>query len=109
MKLIEGLKIENLQKAKKRLKDVKGFYTHLTMYFLINITVSSIIIISGYSGSDFFGGSPFNIGTFAFWFLWGIAILIHAIQVFYLNSRFGDAWEQRQMKKFLDEQEGDKI
>lgn len=104
MESVEDNKAKKLLKAKKRVETIKGFYIHLTLYFFINIMVSSVIIISGFNGSTFFGGSPFNIGTFASWVLWGIGIFIHAVYVFYVNPIFSKDWEQRKIQKYMEEE-----
>ena len=40
----EYLKEQQYLNAKKRVKEIKGFYSHLLIYILINIFISGIII-----------------------------------------------------------------
>lgn len=105
MELIENSNAKKLLRAKKRVENLKGFYTHLTVYLFINTMVSSTIIISALNGSDFFGGSPFNVGTFASWFFWGIGLAFHAIKVFGAFSFFGKEWEERKIEEYLNNEE----
>ncbi|MDA8761988.1 2TM domain-containing protein, partial [Flavobacteriaceae bacterium] len=47
----EFLKEQQYLNAKKRVKEIKGFYSHLVIYMIINIFISGIIIF-GLTYSD---------------------------------------------------------
>lgn len=88
-----------LQRAKKRVEEIKGFYIHLTVYLIINIF---IVVLLGFvqGGQDRFVLTWPNLGT---GFFWGIGLAIHGIRVFRFNPFFGKEWEQRQIQKFIEE------
>lgn len=49
---------EKLERAKEKIKQLKGFYVHLTVYVLVNVfIVGSVIYNSGWDGF-------LNIGTY---------------------------------------------
>lgn len=78
-------------KAKKRVKEIKGFYTHLAVY-LLNIPV--IIFVN----------LKFSPQFHWFWFSalgWGVAIVIHALVTF-SNSFFSKDWEERKIKEIME-------
>lgn len=75
----------NRKDAKKRIKDLKGFYAHLTAYASVNLFLMAVNLITG---SDFW------------WFVfpllgWGIGLAIHAATVFWI----GREWEARKMEE----------
>jgi hypothetical protein len=102
-------------KAKKRLEDEKGFYTHLTVYIVINI----VLLFFMSKLTAFIGADP-NDPDFKNWklwntfltpILWGIALLGHGLWVFkekfflkkfFKKSIFSKDWEDRKIKEFMD-------
>ena len=82
---------ELYEKARKRVEEKKGFYTHLAVYIVINILL--VIIWAFPSG----GGPP--------WFLfplggWGIGLLFHFLGVFVFSKQTG--WDRREMEKEVE-------
>jgi hypothetical protein len=88
------LKEQRYLKAKKRVKDIRGFYVHL----VVNITSIIIIITVNLLFSPQFHW---------FWFaVIGIVIaqLIHAVVVFgFPQFGMGKDWEQEKIKQFMDQ------
>jgi hypothetical protein len=84
------------QNAKKRVEALKGFYTHLTVYVLVNLLLFAINVVT----------SPDNL--WFYWPLlgWGIAVALQAVRVFGKGGRFGAEWEKRKTNKLM-EQEGE--
>ena len=94
---------EKLQKAKKRVEELKGFYIHLTVYLVINAFIMVNILIRSWSGGDTF----WQFGTFFTPFFWGIGLAFHAAHVFNYNPILGKKWEERQIKKYIEKDERD--
>ncbi len=99
------------EKAKKRVEELKKFYTHVRVYIVINIL---ILLLRG-SLLDFLMGKTdtYNPG-FSHWidlnvlltpFLWGIGLLIHGICVYRYKFSFLKDWEERQIRKFMEEED----
>ena len=87
---------KKVKEVKKRVKELKVFYTSLTTYICVNIGLFLIDFIT----------SP---GSFWFYWVsifWGIAIGIQAEKVFVLKGRFlGKEWEKRKLKEFMEEKQ----
>ncbi len=83
-------------KAKKRVKEIKGFYVHLAV-FLLN---TPLIITVNLLVSPYFHW---------FWFSvlgWGAAIGIHAFVTFN-GALFGKDWEERKIKELMNKNYND--
>lgn len=89
---------EKLKRAKKRIKELKGFYTHLTIYVLINGFIFVNILISNHYNS----GEFWRWENFATLFFWGIGLAFHAVRVFGFNPLFIKNWEERQIRKYME-------
>ena len=61
------------------------------------------IMSSGASFSE----ALFNFGTFSTPFFWGIGLAFHAAKVFGYSPFFSKDWEQRQISKYVEEEERD--
>ena len=86
-------KDEKLERAKKRVEDKKGFYTHLSVYLSVG-TFFFVMNILTWSGE--------------FWFFfpllpWGIGLLIHYFTTFGLpfSKILSADWEEEQLTKEL--------
>lgn len=83
-------------KAKQRVADIKKFYTSLLFY---------VIFICALAGLNYYVN-----GLRHPWFLWaafgwGIGLLFQAINVFKWNPFLGRNWEERKMKKYMEDEE----
>lgn len=83
-------------KAKKRVNEMKGFYTNIMMY---------IIFISALAGLNYYVNELRHP-----WFLWaafgwGIGLFFQAIKVFGWTPLMGRDWEERKLKQFMEEEE----
>ena len=86
------------ERARKRVEDIKGFYTHLTVYVLVNLGLLTLNLLT----------SP-N----ALWFYWpllgwGIGVAAHAASVFGPGLMWGPEWEERKIKELMDKDHSDR-
>lgn len=99
---------ESYNIAYRKVKRIKGFYSHLKVYIIVNV----IIIISSVNRN--FIGNHFEVRSLQDWqiystaFYWGIALVIHAFSVFGRDIFFGDDWEQRKIREFMAKEAQDK-
>lgn len=94
---------QNYIKAKKRVKDIKGFYIHLTVYIIINIFISGVIIYGLMVSGDSFTQAFSNFGVYSTWLFWGIGMFFHWLGVFGFKSiGFGRDWEERKIKEMME-------
>lgn len=75
----------NTEQARKHIRNLRGFYTHLGAYVAVNLF---LVMVNLVTSSEFF------------WFLfpmfgWGIGLSIHAVVVFLAGS----GWEARKMEQ----------
>jgi hypothetical protein len=95
---------ESYNIAYRKVKRIKGFYSHLRVYIIVNI----IIIITSLNGNFFTGGIDthrlFELHTYSTAFYWGIALLIHAFSVFGRDLFFSDDWEQKKIREYMDKE-----
>ena len=91
------------ERAEKKVKELKGFYTHLMVYLFVNIMVSVVITVSRMYSGDSFIEAFWDFGTLSTWLFWGIGVLFHGLKVFSYNPFFNKEWEERQIQKYLDE------
>lgn len=98
------------KRAKKKVEELKGFYIHFTVYVLINIMISTVIIVAQVHDGTGIVDAIFNFGTISTWLFWGIGVFFHATKVFQYNPFFNKNWEEKQIKKFMeqDRQEAEK-
>lgn len=85
--------------AYKRVKKVKGFYTHAIVYVVINI----MITIANVQDLDP-GESYFQMHNFFTAFFWGIGLLAHGLSVFLPNFILGNNWEEKKINEFLEKE-----
>jgi len=79
--------------AQKRVKRIKGFYTHLSIYCVI---IPVIIFVN----------LKYEPHFHWFWFSlcgWGIGLFFHWFSVFGLNLvGLGKNWEEKKIKEFMN-------
>ena len=80
------------QKAKERVETIKGFYIHLIVYVLVNLMLFTINMIASPGG---------------LWFIWplmgwGIAIVLHAVGVFF--GTLGSGWEEKKIAELMNKE-----
>ena len=80
------------QKAKKRVRELRGFYTHLGIYVAVNALLFLINIAT----------SPHVL--WFYWPLggWGIGVAMHAVRVLGFGRWFGPEWEEKKIKEMME-------
>ncbi|MGB0891403.1 MAG: 2TM domain-containing protein [Flavobacteriaceae bacterium] len=90
-------------RAKKRVEDLKGFYTHLAVYVAVNLFISITRIVQESKDGFTIAETLSDFGTFAIWIFWGIGVLFHGLKTFGFNFLMGKDWEERKIKEYLKE------
>lgn len=86
-----------LDRAKRRVKKIKGFYSHLLVYVVINIMI--VIVNINNLGP---GESYFQYKNFFTLFFWGLGLAVHGLSVFLPNMVLGKNWEERKIKEIME-------
>ena len=95
-------KEQKLERAKKQVAELKGFYIHLAVYLAVNFMITASKIIRNLINGESFSEAFWDFGTFAAWLFWGVGLLFHGLKVFSGSSFFGKDWEERQIHKYMD-------
>lgn len=85
------------QEALKRVRKIKGFYSHLLVYIVVNIM---IIVVNIQNLSP--GESYFQYKNFFTAFFWGIGLVAHGFSVFLPQWFLGSNWEERKIKELME-------
>ena len=85
--------------AKKRVKKLKGFYSHLTIYVLVNLLIVFINIQDLKPGESYF-----QYKNFITLFFWGIGLAVHGLSVFVPQFVLGKDWEERKIRELMDKE-----
>ena len=91
------------QQALKRVKRIKGFYTHLMVYIVIN---AMLIIVNGINADvnyHFWRYKTFNTALF-----WGVGLAAHGLSVFLPSMVIGKDWEERKIKELMEKEKQNK-
>ena len=85
---------ERYYQAQKRVKEIREFYEHLTVFLICNpiVMVVNLMTSPGY-----------------LWFLWcvfgwGFAIVMHGLKVFRVSPVFNKEWEDRKIREILEKE-----
>lgn len=91
-------------RAKKRVEKLKGYYSHLMVYIIINTIISFFRVKSDIDGGDGFFEALWDPNNYTLWFWWGIGIAFHTYGVFGSRLLFMNKdWEERKIKEYMDE------
>lgn len=80
--------------AQKRVKKLKGFYIHATVYVLVNLFIIADNVKKGMDLSDMN-----NYWTAIFW---GVGLLGHGLSVFLPTFILGKNWEEKKIKELME-------
>ncbi|WP_343913921.1 2TM domain-containing protein [Aquimarina litoralis] len=98
-------------RAKKRVAEERGFYTHATVYVVMNIIIFIFKIqIGDYVNSERYNDFlPWNVVSTPV--LWGIGLLGHGLWTFrhknglgklFNRSIFSKEWEEKKIEEFMN-------
>ena len=90
--------IEKYNKAKKRIKELKEFYSHLASYLVV---IPFLIFINLYF-------SPKHIWFYWPMLGWGIGLFFHALGVFNIFPFFGKDWDDKKIKEIMEKEKNTK-
>ena len=91
------------QEALKRVKKLKGFYTHSIVYIFINILIFFLNVKNLEQGESYFQYKNFMTA-----FFWGIGLLAHALSTFLPYFILGKDWEERKIKELMEKEKANK-
>ncbi|PVW15706.1 2TM domain-containing protein [Marixanthomonas spongiae] len=93
------------ERARKKVEEIKGFYTHLSIYLVINglmLVAATGVFQDSFMPIHFPDWSYFTTPVF-----WGLAVFIHWFYVFRSPINPFKNWEERKIKQFMEEEENE--
>ncbi len=88
---------KRLDLAKKRVKRIKGFYSHTLVYIVINLMIVVINVQDLEPGESYF-----QYKNFFTLFFWGIGLTVHGLSVFLPDFILGQNWEEKKIKEIME-------
>jgi hypothetical protein len=86
------LSSKKYDRAKKQVEELKGFYIHFSIYLIM----VPVFIYLNYISTSF----PWALFPIVGW---GAGVIGHAMEVFGYNPFLGKGWEERQIRKYMNE------
>ena len=86
---------EKLAQAQRKVKCIKGFYIHATVYIFVNIFIIGSCYIEDPQSINTL--DPYMTALF-----WGIGLVAHGFSVFGRDFIFGQNWEEKEIQKILN-------
>ena len=83
----------------KRVKRIRGFYTHAIIFGVVNCMFVVINIQNLNPGESYFKFQ--NLMTLTFW---GLGLLAHGLSVFLPTFILGQNWEARKIKELMEKE-----
>jgi hypothetical protein len=91
---------KRLERVRKRVESIKGFYKHFAVYLLVNIVALVYSWFRLESGEEFF-----TLGNFSMTIFWGIGVVFHAAGVFGSNIFLSSNWEDRKIRELMEKEQ----
>ncbi|MDO9539126.1 MAG: 2TM domain-containing protein [Methanocalculus sp.] len=82
------------QRARREVKRLKAFYSHLFVYILVNIMLIAINLIT----------SPQYLWFYWVTIFWGIFVIWNFIILRYKIPLFSDEWEERKIQEIREKE-----
>ena len=88
---------DRYRRARRRVREIRAFYLHLTIFVAVNILLHLINFVA----------SP--TVYWAFWplFGWGIGVLAHGLATYRWMPFIGKEWEERKIRELMDKDRRD--
>lgn len=90
---------DKVKRARERVRRIKGFYSNVITFFLVNILLLVVNLVT----------NPYNLWFYWVTLIWGVVLIIQAINIFTIRDRFlGEEWEERKTRELLDKENKNK-
>jgi hypothetical protein len=106
----EKIRFEKYMQARKRVDAIKAYYAHLILYVIASIALLSLktsilefFVSKGLTDPGSHRWLAWNIIFIPI--VWGMILLGYGIYLFLLKPGFFKNWEQRQLRKYLEEED----
>ena len=97
MEIIKDKNDIQYREARRRVKKLKGFDTHLAIYVLVNLLIVFINIQDLKPGESYF-----QYKNFITLFFWGIGLVAHGLSVFVPQFVLRQDCEERKIREIME-------
>ncbi|UCG30026.1 MAG: 2TM domain-containing protein [candidate division WOR-3 bacterium] len=85
---------DSYERARKRVEELRSFYSHLYVYLAVNAGLFLLNILT----------SPRHLWFYWPLICWGIGLAIHGLSVFGTQKMLGKDWEERKIKELMEKE-----
>nr|WP_297785666.1 2TM domain-containing protein [uncultured Allomuricauda sp.] len=98
------------ENAEKRVKELKGYYSHITIFVIVNgiLLFLKTGVLNSLLPEAFPKESHFYDWIYSNVLLWALILALHTVFILRHRFTFFKTWEERQIQKYMDE-DRDKI
>lgn len=103
--------MEKFIKARNRVDNIKRFYAHLVLFIFANgllllfkDRIVDYAVSKGFNDPGFINWVSWNIYFIPI--LWGLVLLVSGLYLFRFKGNFLKRWEERQIEKYMHEDDG---
>ena len=100
---------QRYERARKRVEALKGFYGHLQAFIMVNLVlIAGRYLVPYFLELPDLGAEGWRWVDINIWLtplIWGIALAIHALVVFRYKMSFLKEWEERKIRRIMEEEE----
>jgi hypothetical protein len=97
-------KNKKLEKAKKRVEQLKKFYKHVAFYVVITAFFIGRRIYKDISYGDSIFEAFTDISNYRLFFWWTVILILHGLKTYRFDFFFSKDWEERKIKEEVNKQ-----
>jgi len=86
--------VDAYARARRKVEEIKGFYTHLIIYITINALLVILNLVTSPGSWWFYWATIF----------WGFGLAWHGISVYSNQGVFSKEWEDRKIKEYIEKE-----
>ena len=97
--MVENKTGDKYEAARKRVEEIKAFYSHLIVYIVVigALTIINLVTQIGDSNKNLWFLYPLGF--------WGFGLFWHAIGTFVFSRKGPGTWENKKIKEIMDKME----
>ena len=97
-------KNKKLERAKKRVEQLKKFYKHVAFYVVIHAFFIGRRIYKDISYGDSIFEALTEMSNYRLFFWWTVILIVHGLKTYRFEFFFSKDWEERKIKEEVNKQ-----
>jgi hypothetical protein len=95
-------KANKLERAKKRVEELKKFYKHVAFFIVIHAFFIGRRIYKDIEYGDSVIEAFTDISNYRLFFWWSVILVLHGLKTYRFDFFFGKNWEERKIKEEMN-------